>query len=330
MSVRVHIAGAAVAVSATLVIAAVAAPLLEAHRSPLASTLYGVLALVCHQRPSRSWFLMGSNLGLCVRTFTLLAAAALAGGLALWHRESRVRLARVPLGAALLLIAPLVVDGTGQLVGLWTSTNASRCATGLLAGVGLVRLALAAAAPVVARRAAAAALAAVLATTAAVPATFAAESGRVTLRGGTPVFLVFPDVVSSESVSEGQSIPLRVLRDVKVDGRVVIAAGARATARVTKVQPRSGWGTPGRLEVYVSDVEAVDGQLIPLSARQEAEGRDSGSTAAVTGIVLGVLCLPSALWGFAIKGDEGRIPPGAEVKAFTEGEAYVEVARRDS
>ncbi len=317
-----------------LIVAAIAAPLLETQRSSLAPSVYGFLSLFCHQRPSRSWFLLGSNLGLCARTLALYGTVALAGTLVLGHPAARDALARPARRAGLLLILPLVVDGTGQLAGLWASTNASRTITGILAGLGLVRLGLAVArlgaapaapgrAAVLLRRSASAALAALLVATGAVPAGSAADGGRVTLKSGTPVFLVFTDSVNSESVTEGQSVPLRVLRDVTAGDTVVIRSGARASARVTGVRKKQGWGTPGALEVYVSDVETVDGQLIPLSARQEAEGENKGSTAAVTGIVLGVLCLPSALWGFAIKGDEGRIPPGAEVKAFTDAEAYI-------
>jgi uncharacterized membrane protein len=52
----------------------------------------------------------------------------------------RRRLRPLPLIWAGVLTAPMAVDGTGQLFGLWTSTPASRVITGALFGLMLVWL----------------------------------------------------------------------------------------------------------------------------------------------------------------------------------------------
>lgn len=335
LGVRWWALGIAVTGAWAVALAAIAAPLLEAHRSPLAEPLYRVLRHFCHQRPSRSWFLLGSNLGLCARAFSLYATVALAGALLLASARVRATLGRLPLGAAPLGAAPLVVDGTGQLAGLWLSTNPLRAATACLGGLAALRLILPPAprraptapgrAPAMRRAVAALAIASLLLASPAAGQGTGGAAGRVGLKAGTPVFLVFPDPVSSESVAEGQNVSLRVIREVRVDGVTVIASGARATARVDRVRRAAGWGSPGALTVFVSDVETVDGQNVPLRATQEAVGQDKQTSAAVTGIIGGVLCLPSALWGFAISGDEGRIAAGTELKAFTEAEALVAI-----
>jgi uncharacterized membrane protein len=311
-----------------LVAAAAAAPVLEFWRSPAAEPLYGLLAYLCHQRPSRSWLLLGSNLGLCARTFSLFAAFALVGAWLATPRaiEATWRRPRAPFCLGLLL--PLVVDGAGQLTGLWTSTNTLRAATGVMAGLGLALVLAPRPAPPARQlipfastlwRAAASVMMVCLLS----PHLAFAQGARLKLPAGTPVFLVFPDAVTSESASDGQMVALRVTRDVRVGDAVLVRAGSSATAKVTGVRRPAGWGEPGSLTVYVSEVVAVDGQTIPLSATQGARGQDKQSSAAVTGIIAGLLCLPSALWGFAIKGDEGRIAPGTEVKAYTEVEALV-------
>lgn len=335
LGVRWWALGIAVAGAWALALAAIAAPLLEAHRLPLAEPLYGLLRHFCHQRPSRSWFLLGSNLALCARAFSLYATVALAGTFLLASARARAALGGLPLGAAPLLAAPIVVDGAGQLAGLWLSTNPLRAVTACLGGLAALRLILPSApdrsptapgrAPALRRAVAALVVASLLLASPAAGQGAGGVAGRVGLKAGTPVFLVFPTPVSSESVAEGQNVSLRVIREVRVDGVTVIASGASATARVDRVRRPAGWGSPGALTVFVSDVETVDGQNVPLRATQEAVGQDKQTGAAVTGIIAGLLCLPSALWGFAISGDEGRIAAGTEVKAFTEADALVAV-----
>jgi hypothetical protein len=73
----------------------------------------------------------------------------------------------------------------------------------------------------------------------------------------------------------------------------------------------------------MEDVKAVDGRRVPLAATQDAEGESRTTTAAVTAIVTGVLCLPLALTGFLFKGGEATIPKGSEVKAFTATDAEI-------
>ncbi len=39
----------------------------------------------------------------------------------------------------------------------------------------------------------------------------------------------------------------------------------------------------------------------------------------------GLLCFPAALFGLAVKGEEGRIPIGYEVKAYTDADYKVKI-----
>ena len=121
----------------------------------------------CHQRPERSFFLFGqqvvysydelaAHLGqefvparyiggpeigykvaMCERDVAIYGMMLLAG-LLFWFVRNRLR----PLRAKEfgLLILPMAVDGLGQLIGLWTSTWASRVLTGSLFGLAAVWL----------------------------------------------------------------------------------------------------------------------------------------------------------------------------------------------
>ncbi len=115
-----------------------AAPLLlSAGQSGPALWIYAVYSNVCHQMPSRSFFLFGQKMAYCERD-TAIYLAALAAGLvfARW----RYQLPRLGFGTYLLLIAPMAVDGFTQLFGWRESTWELRVFTGTLFGAASVWL----------------------------------------------------------------------------------------------------------------------------------------------------------------------------------------------
>jgi len=130
---------------------AIAAPILESLRVPAAESIYRFLSFICHQIPSRSAFIMGSNTGLCVRCLALYGAIAV--GIALPLGKVVKRLGRVifsdvdaltsnRLTAAIagLFILALFLDGFLPMVGWPPSTNPRRIITGLLGGWATISL----------------------------------------------------------------------------------------------------------------------------------------------------------------------------------------------
>lgn len=85
----------------------------------------------CHQRSERSFSVRGYQFPLCARC-TGAALGQLAGLLPAGGK--------VKVKAAAAMMAPLVLDGTTQLLGIQTSNNRRRLITGLLAGFGLTAL----------------------------------------------------------------------------------------------------------------------------------------------------------------------------------------------
>lgn len=116
----------------------VVAPYLE-HRGlhVPARVIYLVYSTVCHQMPTRSFFIFGHKMAFCQRDTavygTIFAAGVLYGLL-------RPRVKPLPLWAAILMALPMAVDGTGQIFRLWESTPWSRVITGALFGLALVWL----------------------------------------------------------------------------------------------------------------------------------------------------------------------------------------------
>ncbi len=112
---------------------ALEAPLLSYLDPPWISKLvYGVYGFFCHQQPSRSFFLFGSQVAICSRCLAFYSSILLVG-LIVSLRNFR------PLSAvsAFALAFPAVADVTLQAVHLTESTNLIRTTTGLLLGMAV-------------------------------------------------------------------------------------------------------------------------------------------------------------------------------------------------
>ena len=97
-----------------------------------ASAIYSFYSLVCHQMPSRSYFLFHYQVAFCQRNVAIIAALLL-GGLTYASLRDRIRPLRWQL--YLLMILPMAVDGFTQLFGWRESTWGLRTLTGGLFGL---------------------------------------------------------------------------------------------------------------------------------------------------------------------------------------------------
>lgn len=86
----------------------------------------------CHQRADRSFFLNGNQMPFCSRC-TAIWIGFVVGLLILYF--FKVSLDERFLVILILSLVPLGIDGTGQLLGFWESTNLLRVVTGLITGV---------------------------------------------------------------------------------------------------------------------------------------------------------------------------------------------------
>jgi uncharacterized membrane protein len=119
------------AVSLALFAAGLVQPALSGE---VASRTAELLGKTCHRLPGRSLQLPWGTSGLCARCTAFWAAAGFVSlAMALGVRPPG-------LSAGLLLLAPLVVDGGLQYLGLYESNNPLRVITGLAAGAGVAFL----------------------------------------------------------------------------------------------------------------------------------------------------------------------------------------------
>ena len=121
--------------SAFVVVLSLLAPYLEYQRLEISEGLYAILRLFCHQIPTRSFWIVGSNLGVCARCFGLYISF-LSTWLLLVVRFKRHFLWKW----GIVLIIPILLDGITQTLGLRMSTNYFRFSTGVLGGAGLAIL----------------------------------------------------------------------------------------------------------------------------------------------------------------------------------------------
>jgi uncharacterized membrane protein len=87
---------------------------------------------ICHQRADRSLFLNGNQLPFCARCTAIWLGLAIGLGFMVFYT---LALDGRFLIAIIIALIPIGIDGGGQLVGLWESTNFIRIFTGLPAGI---------------------------------------------------------------------------------------------------------------------------------------------------------------------------------------------------
>jgi uncharacterized membrane protein len=92
---------------------------------------YSIGDRLCHQRADRSLFLNENEMPFCTRCTAIWVGLTLGLGVMVLFI---IELNMTFIFTILLSLVPIGIDGVGQLVGFWESTNGIRFFTGLLAG----------------------------------------------------------------------------------------------------------------------------------------------------------------------------------------------------
>ena len=94
-----------------------------------------ILKHICHQYPSRCFYLFGSNMGLCARCFSVYSTIFIFCILSVFFDMKASLKSKYII--ALSLCIPLLLDGITQYYGLRGSNNFLRLFTGFSAGMGI-------------------------------------------------------------------------------------------------------------------------------------------------------------------------------------------------
>lgn len=141
-----------------------------------------------------------------------------------------------------------------------------------------------------------------------VPAAVPDATGKYMLREGTDVNLKFAQDLTSKTASEGDSVTLTLVDDLKVGDIVVAKAGSKAVGEVTKAKKAGMMGQAGDLSLRLDYLKTGDSK-IHLRGNKGKEG-ESGVTGAV---VLTVLFGPL---GLIKHGHNVDIKTGQSLHAF--------------
>jgi uncharacterized membrane protein len=96
------------------------------------NVLYSSGDRLCHQQATRSLFFNDNQMPFCTRCTAIWLGIAVGLGFIMVFT---FELNGVFLGALLISLVPIGIDGVGQLLGFWESTNIIRFLTGLPAGI---------------------------------------------------------------------------------------------------------------------------------------------------------------------------------------------------
>jgi len=143
------------------------------------------------------------------------------------------------------------------------------------------------------------------------------RASKVRVPAYTQGVLQFLETVTSEFTPAGTEVAFRVMRDVVVDGRVIVRGGTLVKGVTRQSSQAGAYGKAGVLEITVAALTAADGSLVPLVAQVVGSGKDTedGSIAAAMGAGL--------LGGASVRGREAFYLAGQELKVWTRTEAWV-------
>ena len=96
------------------------------------NVVYSAGDFFCHQKSERSLFLNGNEMPFCTRCTAIWLGLAFGIGFMVLYT---IDLNEKFFIAIIFSLVPLGIDGIGQLLGFWESTNVIRILTGLPAGI---------------------------------------------------------------------------------------------------------------------------------------------------------------------------------------------------
>lgn len=105
--------------------------ILDEMPSPWQS-IYGCGDRICHQKIERSFFINGNQMPFCARCTAIWLGLVIGIGFIIFFK---IELNEKFILIIILGIIPIAIDGFGQLLELWESTNIVRVITGLLIGI---------------------------------------------------------------------------------------------------------------------------------------------------------------------------------------------------
>lgn len=141
---------------------------------------------------------------------------------------------------------------------------------------------------------------------------------QYTVPSGTLVSVKTTSEISPENVAVGDKVDLVVVDNVIINGKVIIKAGAPATAEVTMVQKKGIVGAAAKIGITLLNAKAVNGGLVPLSGTKTIQGKDRVGES----VVFTILCCLLFLF---MPGEDAVIPADYQIDGTVSGTVVVTI-----
>jgi len=96
------------------------------------NSVYSIGDRLCHQKADRSFFINGNQMPFCSRCTAIWLGLAIGLGFMVFYK---INLDEKFVFVLIAAVVPIGIDGVGQLLGLWESTNLIRAITGIIVGI---------------------------------------------------------------------------------------------------------------------------------------------------------------------------------------------------
>jgi hypothetical protein len=146
------------------------------------------------------------------------------------------------------------------------------------------------------------------------------------LHDATPIRMRLTRGLTFNNVKPLDHVDFEILDDLRIDGILVIARGARAAATITQAEPKTRMGRGGKLGVSLDSIPLSNGRQVAIRAAKEGKG--GGRTDATGGAAEGETAVvrpaePSLLFAY---GKDETFPEDTGITAYIDGEIKLDPA----
>lgn len=148
--------------------------------------------------------------------------------------------------------------------------------------------------------------------------------GKLALHDATPIRLRLTRDLPFTNVKPGDQVDFEVVDDIRIDGLLVMAHGARATAIITQAEPPTRMGRGGKLGVSLDYVPLLNGGRVAVRPAQERHPAAEMRGVAPVAAAMVRPAAPSLLFAY---GPGEIFPEGSVLAVYIDGEAQLDPAR---
>jgi hypothetical protein len=147
----------------------------------------------------------------------------------------------------------------------------------------------------------------------------------ITVPGGTLVMVALTDKISSGTAKVGDTFGLKVIKDIVIDGYVVIAKDAGGQGEVLAVEKAGSHGHAGSLGIQIDWAYAVSGDKVRLSSqRKTSEGENKAGVSSTMTILSWVLLGPVGLFTHNwVKGHDFELDGTQPLQAYVDNTVHI-------